>query len=159
MTFLRHHLRLLTVAVCSVAVGAGASAIAVASASSGSSGSHAAHHGRRALLAKRLAARAVQGSAVVWTKSGFRTVSFERGVVDSVSSQQLTLTEGTPEHSYNKVTETIPSNAVVRDNRAKTTLGALTPGERVLVVQGPNRTFVRAHTAQRSGASTGTAAG
>ena len=39
--------------------------------------------------------RAVHGEFVVHTKTGFATVTFDRGIVDSVSGQQLTITEGT----------------------------------------------------------------
>lgn len=157
MSFLHRHLRLLIVAICSVAVGAAASAIAVAGAAAGSSQSSAAHPRLRA--ARGLAKRAVAGSFVVRTKAGYRTVRVERGVVDSVSGRQLTLTEGTRTDAYRTVTETIPTTARIRDDRAKATLSALKPGQRVLVVQAPKRTFVRAHTARPSGASAGSSAG
>jgi hypothetical protein len=139
------------VAVCCVAVGAGISAIATAgaatsaSSSSGSSHSAAKHPGARAGALGRLA-RAVQGSAVVHTQDGFSTVTFERGRVDSVSGQQLTLTEGTRTAGYKTVTVTIPANAVVRDNRRKATLSDVKPGQRALVLAAPKRTYVIART-------------
>ena len=153
MSSLRRHSRLLLVAVCCVAVGAGISAIATAgaatssSASSSSGASHSAAKppGPRAGALRRLA-RAVQGSAVVGTKDGFATVTFQRGKVDSVSGQQLTLTEGTRKASYKTVTVTIPANAVVRDNRRKATLSAVKAGQRVLVLAAPKRTYVIART-------------
>jgi hypothetical protein len=150
MSFIRTHGRLLIVAVCCVALGAGASAIATAGAAS-STPAHpgtAAHPGiaaRRGAL-RRFARRAVHGSVVVRTKSGSATVTFDRGTVDSVNGQQLTMTEGTAKASYKTVTLTIPSTARVRDNRQKATLSDLKAGQRVIVVQAPKQTFVIAHT-------------
>jgi hypothetical protein len=77
---------------------------------------------------------------------GFVTVSFDRGRVDSVNGQQLTLTEGTAKASYKTVTLTIPSTARVRDNRQAATLSDLKAGQRVIVVTAPRQTFVIAHT-------------
>ena len=42
------------------------------------------------------------------TADGFANVTFERGKVDSVSGQQLTITEGTPKASYKTVTRDGP---------------------------------------------------
>lgn len=156
MSKLRRHSRTLVIAVCCVAVGAAASAIAVAGAATGAS-KHRGAAGASARLAHgaslhRLAARAVQGSAVLHTKQGFATVTFERGAVDSVSGQQLRITEGTPKATYKTVTLTIPSAAHVRDNRQPASLSSLQTGQRVLVLQAPRGTFVIAHTA-RAGAS------
>jgi hypothetical protein len=156
MSKLRKHSRTLVVAVCCVAVGAAASAIAVAGASTGSAN----HTGAKSAAARlahggrlhRLAARAVQGSAVLYTKQGFKTATFERGAVDSVSGQQLQITEGTPKANYKTVTVTIPSTAHVRDNRQTASLSSLQSGQRVVVVQAPSGTFVIAHTA-RAGAA------
>jgi len=147
MTFIRRHLRTIAVGATCAAAGAGAGAIATAGAATSSSG-HAgtAHRAARAGALRRLASHGVQGSAVVRTKTGFTTVSFERGKVDSVSGQQLTLTEGTPKAAYKTVTVTIPGNAVIRDNRHKATLSNLTSGQRVVVVTAPKRTYVVAHT-------------
>ena len=144
MSSLRKHSRLLLVAVCCVALGAGTSAIASAGAATTSSSAHSAS-ARAARLARRdglrrFAARAVQGSVVVRTQSGFGTVTFNRGKVDSVSGQQLTLTEGTKRANYKTVTLTIPSTAKVRDNRRAASLSDVTPGQRVLVLAAPKQT-------------------
>ena len=125
MSSLRKHARLLLVAVVCVALGAGASASASAIATAGAASSSSAKTGAaggRAKLARigglrRFAARAVHGDVVVRTKSGFATVTFDRGTVDSVSGQQLTIAEGTKKASYKTVTVTIPAGAVVRDDR------------------------------------------
>jgi hypothetical protein len=147
MSSLRRHSRLLLLAACCVAVGAGISAIASAgaatSASSPSGSSHAAvTHSRARAGGLRRLARAVQGSAVVRTKDGFSTVTFERGKVDAVSGQQLTLTEGTGNAGYKTVTLTIPANAVVRDDRRKATLSDVKAGQRAFVLAAPKRTYV-----------------
>lgn len=142
----RRSLKVGAVAVSCAALGAGASAIAEAGASTGGSAStsssgaagHAAGlHGRRALLR-----RAVHGDVVVATRSGFATVTFDRGTVTSVSGQQLTLTEGTKKRAYKTVTLTIPTTAKVRDNRQPATLASVKPGQRAAVIQAPQRTIV-----------------
>lgn len=143
MSYIRTHGRVLVVAICCVALGAGASAIASAGAATNSAG-----HSRIARQHRRLhrfAAHVVQGTFVVHTRHGFATVKMERGTVDSVSGRQLTLTEGTPKASYKTITLTIPSTARVHDNRQLATLSDVKPGQRVIVVQGPKRTFVFAH--------------
>ena len=89
---------------------------------------------------------AVQGSAVVRTAGGFANVTFQRGKVDSVSGQRLTITEGTPKASYKTVSVTVPAGAVVRDNRHKATLSDVKAGQRVLVLTAPKRTYVIART-------------
>jgi hypothetical protein len=144
MSHIRTHGRLLAVAVCCVALGAGVSAIATAGAATGSS-THPGAAARTGAL-RRFATRAVHGTVVVHTRSGFATVTFDRGRVDSVTGQQLTLTEGTAKASYRTVTLTIPATARVRDNRQKATLSAVKPGQRVIVVRAPRHTFVIAHT-------------
>ncbi len=88
----------------------------------------------------------VQGSAVVRTADGFANVTFERGKVDSVSGQQLTITEGTPKATYKTVSVTVPAGAVIRDNRQKATLSDVKAGQRVLVLTAPKRTYVIART-------------
>jgi hypothetical protein len=150
MSMIRKHTRLLLVAICCVAGGAGASVIAGAGAATSSS-----HHSTSAKAGKAgkarkglagIARRSVSAQLVVHTKQGFQTVTLDRGVVDSVSGQQLKLTEGTPKATYKTVTLTIPSTARVRDDHQKSTLSAVTAGQRVLVVQAPKRTFVIART-------------
>ena len=149
MSYIRNHGRLLLVAVCCVALGAGVSAIATAGASTGGSATGtSAHHRTRVRRGRlrRFAARAVHGTVVVRTRSGFATVTFDRGTVNSVNGQQLTMTEGTAKATYKTVTLTIPSTARVRDNRQQVTLSDLKAGQRVIVVQAPKQTFVVAHT-------------
>jgi hypothetical protein len=150
MSMMRKHSRLLLVAISCVAVGAGASAVAGAGAATGS-----AHPGAgksaKAAKARRagvrgLARRTVSGTFVVHTKQGFRTVTVERGTVDSVAGQQLKLTESTPKATYQTVTLTIPTTAHVRDDRRKASLSAVKAGQHVLVIQAPKRTIVVART-------------
>jgi hypothetical protein len=145
MSFISRHSRILIVAVSCAVIGAGASAIATA----GASTSPAKATGARASRVHRLRPwerHAVQGSVVISTKQGFKTVTFERGTVQSVSGQQLTLAEGSATATYKTVTLTIPANADVRDNGQKSTLSNVTVGQRATVVTGPQNTFVFAHT-------------
>jgi hypothetical protein len=147
MSHILKHSRLLLVAVCCVALGAGASVIAGAgaatSAKTHAKGKHS-HHAKTGRLGQ--ITRAVHGVVVVHTKAGFRTVTFDRGIVDSVSGQQLKITEGTPKATYKTVTLTVPANARVRDNRQTSTLASVKAGQRVLVVTTPQRTLVVART-------------
>jgi hypothetical protein len=94
---------------------------------------------------RRALRHAVHGDLQVATKTGFVTVSFDRGVVKSVNGQQLTLTEGRGS-TTKTVTLTIPSSARVRDNGHKSTLANVTAGQRAVVVQAPKRTVVIART-------------
>jgi hypothetical protein len=148
----------LALAITCVAVGVGIGAITSAgatttttAASSAKAGSAVvrARHGR---LRRRgaLLRRAVQGDLVVRTASGFGTVSFQRGTVESISGTQLTLTEGTRKALYRSVTVTLPAQAVVRDGGKQASLSSVTPGQRVVVIHAPRRTFVLAHTPVRS---------
>jgi hypothetical protein len=154
MNSLRKHSRLLAVAVACLAIGAGASAIASAGAASRTHTQvplRQLRYGRgfarlRAEGLRLVAGRAVHGDLVVWTRKGFVTVTFDRGSVSNVSGQQLTISEGTAKATYKQVTLTIPVTARVRDNGQQTTLSQLKQGQRVIVVQAPNRTFVIAHT-------------
>ena len=149
MTFLRKHLKLVTIGAVCAATGAGASAIATAGAAgttasktaSPASPSVAHPVARRALMR-----RAVEGSVVVATKSGFATVAFNRGFVQSVSGQQLVIREGTKKATYKTVTLTIPAGAKVRDNGQTASLSQLSQGQRVGVLQGPRQTWVTART-------------
>jgi hypothetical protein len=151
MSHILRHSRSLLVAVCCIALGAGASVIAGAGAAT-STPAHAKHAraGRGAKAKKRglrrIATRAVHGDVVVHTKAGFETVTFDRGVVDSVSGRQLKITEGTPKATYNTVTLTIPANARVRDDKQESTLSSVKAGQRVLVVSGAKRALVVART-------------
>jgi TolA-binding protein len=153
MTYLRKHVKLVTVAVACVAIGAAASAIATAGAASsttsttGTSSSSTAKAPRvRSAGARALERRAVQANVVVATRTGFANVTIERGFVQRVSGQQLTIREGTKSATYKTATLTIPSNAKVRDNRQASALSSLTAGQRVVVVQAPQRTWVVART-------------
>lgn len=145
MTFLRKHFKLLTIGVTCATAGIGAGAIATAGAAGTSTTSTATPHAAsgRGLIARR----AIQGDVVVATKTGFATVTFNRGFVQSVNGQQLTIREGTKRATYKTVTLTIPSDAKVRDNGQAATLSQLTSGQRVGVVQGPKVTRVIARTA------------
>ncbi|MDQ6729593.1 MAG: hypothetical protein M3022_04650 [Actinomycetota bacterium] len=149
MSFLRRHSRIAVVALSCVALGAGASAIASAGAATGSTAraahAHGRHHGLRG-RGLRWARRAVHADLVVPTKQGFVNVTVDRGVVDSVSGNQLILTEGTKQQTYKTVTLAIPSAAKVRDDKQPASLSSLRRGQRVIVVQAPQRTFVVAHT-------------
>jgi hypothetical protein len=145
MSFIRRHSRVMLIAISCAVLGAAASAIAAAGAASPSH-STTSKPARRAGALRRVAQRSVQGQVVVKTATGFGTVTFNRGKVDSVSGQQLTMTDGTRKASYKTVTLTIPSAAVVRDNRRPAALSDLKSGQRVLVVQAPERTFVIART-------------
>lgn len=144
---LRRYWKLGVVGISCAAIGVSASAIASAGAASSSSqagataSASAKHKGAGALSRRRLLKRAVHGEFVVPTKSGFVTVTLDRGVVQSVNGQQLTLTEGT-KVTHRTVTLTIPAGARVRDNGKSATLADLKSGQRVLVVHGPKRTLV-----------------
>jgi hypothetical protein len=92
--------------------------------------------------------RAVSLTAVVPARGGrFTSVSIERGTLVRVTTQQLTLREGTRRASYETVTLAVGPNATVRLSRRPSTLGALSPGDRVAVVQGPRKTLIAARPA------------
>jgi len=142
----RRYWKLGALALSCVAVGAGASLIANAGAATSAGAATAKHStatGKKALRARALVRRAVDGSVVVATKGGkFATVTFARGTVSSVNGQQLTLTEGTKKATYRTVTLTIPTTARVRENRRTAALSDVTAGQRVMVIQAPQRTWV-----------------
>jgi len=143
---MKNHIKMLAVAASCTAIGAGASVIANAGAASthptAPTGQSTRVH--RAGL-RRALRRAVHGDLAVPTKTGFATVTFDRGFVQSVTGQQLTLREGTKTSTYKTVTLTIPAGAHVRDNMQAATLSDLKPGQRALVLQGPRQTLVVAH--------------
>lgn len=145
--------KVVTVAGVCAAVGAGA-AVAGNAASAPSPSAAAAKQtrangkGRRAPL--RALRRAVHADAVVPTKDGrFVTVTLDRGIVQSVSGDQLTLKEGTKKATYKTVSLTIPANAVVRVNKQAVKLSDVKSGQRAAVVRGPKRTLVVARDAKR----------
>jgi hypothetical protein len=158
MTFIRKHMKLLTVGAVCAAAGGGAGAIATAgAASTNAAGTNAAGtntagtstaHATAARRARRaLARRSVQGNLVLATRNGFATVTFERGFVQSVNGQQLTIREGTKKATYKTVTLTIPTSAKVRDNGQSASLSQLSAGQRVGVLEAPKRTWVIARNA------------
>jgi len=146
------HYRGLVAALTCVALGVGISAITSAGATTTKPATSSGGAGVRATAGQRLKRhrgilrRSVHGDLVVHTKDGFQTASFDRGRVDSISGDRLTLTEGTPKASYRSVTLTIPADARVRDGGSRTELSSVTVGQRVLVIQAPKRTIVFAHT-------------
>lgn len=152
MTFMRKHLKLLTIGAVCAGAGAGAGAIATAGAAGPSTtttntAASAAPTAAKARVRRGLARRSVQGDIVVATRNGFATVTFNRGFVQSVNGRRLTIREGTKAATYKVVTLAIPANAKVRDNGQSATLSQLTAGQRVGVLQGPKVTHVIARNA------------
>jgi hypothetical protein len=149
MSFLTTRPRVLAVGAVCAAAGAGAGTVAVAGAStshgstSGARTHRTASARRRGLL--RLARRTVHGELTVDTPTGFQTAAIDRGTIDSVSGDTLSVTDGTRRASAQKVTLTIPSSAVIRNDRRPASLASLRAGERVVVVALPQRTVVVAH--------------
>ena len=145
MSIISRHPRTAVVgAACALAAGGiGVAANAGASTTQG----HSAQHHRAARVGRlvRLERRAVHAQLTVPTKAGFKTVTIDRGTVDSVSGNTLTMTEGRRQSDGKQVTLTIPAAANVRNDRHVASLSALTAGERMLVVSLPNHTAVRAH--------------
>jgi hypothetical protein len=126
------------------AIGAGGGILGTSAAATNNGTTTAKHHARHA---RSLWLRAVHADAIVPVKGGqFVQVTLDRGTVQSVSGQQLTIAEGTKKASYKTVTLTIPGGAIVRDNKQTAQLSDLKAGQRVLVVQGPKNTRVVAHT-------------
>jgi len=151
------HAKVLAVGVSCAGLAAGAGAIATAGAATTHSGSHARAHARAAAV-RRLGMHgqpsgppAVHGQLVVPTKTGFATVTFDRGTIKSVSGQQLVVTEGTPKSTYQTVTLTIPADAVVKLDGKSAALDSLPTGDHVMVVQGPNKTCVLAGSSGSNG--------
>ncbi|MDQ6776642.1 MAG: hypothetical protein M3071_10605 [Actinomycetota bacterium] len=139
----RRYWKLGALALSCVAIGAGASVIANAGAASSAGTVAAGHHAGRGLRVRMLARRAVQGDVVIATKTGkFVNVTFSRGLVSSVSGQQLTIAEGTKQATYRTVTLTIPTTARVRDSHQVAALSDLKAGQHVMVIQAPQRTWV-----------------
>jgi hypothetical protein len=148
MSLISTRSRALVLGVACAAGGVGAGAIATAGAATSSAHQGKTHHARRAEHARlrELSRHAVAGSVVVHTKAGFETVTFERGTVDAVSGDQITITEGTGKDAYKKTTVTIPAGARVRDNGKRSSLSSVSAGQRVLIAQLPKHAIVRAHT-------------
>ncbi len=151
MRFLRQHATLIGVAVACAAAGAGVSAIASAGAKSPRAARPTLGHADRGRFAarwagRRLLRRAVHADVVVATSTGLRTVTFDRGTVQSVSGRQLILLDGTKRATYKTVTLTIPTTARVRDNGRRAALSDVKAGQRAIVIQAPARTVVIART-------------
>jgi hypothetical protein len=86
----------------------------------------------------------VHSELVVPTKDGkdFETVTQDDGKVQSVSGDQLTITEGTEEATYKTVTLDIPSDAKVVRNGKEVDLSDLQAGDQAHVSQSPEGSFV-----------------
>jgi hypothetical protein len=82
----------------------------------------------RAALARLRALGGVEGQATFHNKTGFHTLAFERGTIQSVTGGDVVIKspDGTT------WTWLIVKDTVVRKNGAKTTTGALAKGETVL---------------------------
>jgi hypothetical protein len=145
----RRYWKLGALALSCVAIGAGASLIANAGAATSAGTGSARHHAGRGLGVRALARRAVEGKVVLATKGGtFVDVSFARGTVGAVTGQQLTIAEGTKKATYRTVTLTIPTTARVRDDRRVAALSQVKVGQRVMVIQAPQHTWVIARAAR-----------
>ena len=148
--------RALAVGVLCAAGGVGAGAVASATASTSHSSTPSAHHASakagkahqhaRMRELRKVARHSVSGNVTVDTKHGFQTISFERGTVDSVSGDQLTITEGGPKATQRRETVTVPSAVHVRDNGKKASMSSVSAGQHVLVLTLPKRTVVVART-------------
>ncbi len=103
---------------------------AVNTAASPSPGTGGAKSGaRKRALARLRALRGVHGEATYKTKNGFREIAWERGVIQSVSSQDVVVrsTDGTT------WTWTLAGNTAVRDQGKKASASSLAGGDTVLV--------------------------
>ena len=95
-------------------------------------------HGRLGALR-----RAVHVDAVVPTKDGkFVNVTIDRGFVEKLDGNSLTLKEGTKQATYKMLRLDIPSDAVVRIKRKPGKLSDIKTGQHAMVVHGPKRTLV-----------------
>jgi hypothetical protein len=89
--------------------------------------------------------RAVHAEAILATRDGFKDAAYDRGVVKSVSGNQLTLTEGKGTTTREQ-TLTIPSDAKVRvPGKRPATLSDVTAGMKAVVVTLGDKTAVFAH--------------
>jgi hypothetical protein len=137
------HSTLLATGVACALAGAGAGAIINASATTApAKTAKTAKAGKQAGGPLR---RAVHAEIVIAGRDGsFPTVTIDRGTLRSVTGDALTLTEGTKRATYKTVTVSVGGQAVVKLDRKASSLGALKPGDKVAIVQGPKRTVVRA---------------
>lgn len=87
--------------------------------------------------------RAVHADLVVATKDGkFVNVTVDRGIVEKVEGNSLTLEEGTKNATYKTMTIDLPSNTVVRIKRTPGKLSDVKAGQHAMVVRGSQRTAV-----------------
>src|SRR5436305_5556557 len=120
----RRFLRTTTIAATCALFGAGAG-IAGSQAHDGHFFGHGNHFGR-------FGRAPVHADLVVPAKGGtFQTVTFDRGTVDSVSGDQLTIKEGTKSATYKTLTLTIPSDAKIRRDGEAAQLSGLQQGHGV----------------------------
>ena len=142
-------------AACTVTGAAGAAGVG-AIASSANNGSHGGGHNgaKQRLHHGKALGRAVHAEAVVPVRDGtFATVTFDRGVVKSVSGDQLTITEGTKDATYKDADFTVPADAKIRRRgTANATLADLQAGDRVAVIQRAGKFVVLAGPARADGA-------
>jgi hypothetical protein len=136
--------RTLAVAAACTLTGAGGALATDAITSSAHNGSHHGFGGFR--HAGFLGGGAVHVDAVVpHGASDFAHVTFDRGVVKSVSGQDLTITEGTHNATYKDATFTIPAGAEIKTpGNDNASLSDLQTGWRVVVAQLPDKTVVAA---------------
>ncbi|MEA2273030.1 MAG: hypothetical protein QOI98_1738 [Solirubrobacteraceae bacterium] len=136
-------------ALCAL-VGAGAG---IAGSSAATKSSSSSVHARKANRPAGMFGRGgppVHAVAVVLNKAGtgFVTVTEDSGTVDSVSGDQLKITEsaknGTTTVTYKDAKLTIPSDATIRRNGATATLGDLKAGDHVHVATSSDGTTVEA---------------
>src|SRR3954471_9060952 len=100
------------------------------------------HHGHQF---GRFAKGPVHADLVVPTRGGeFKTVTLDRGLIQSVDNGSLTIKKGTPTATYKPVTLTIPPDAKIRRNHDDAQLSDLKAGDYVTVVQAAGKTFVNA---------------
>ena len=143
---MRRTLKIIAVCATCALVGAGAG-IAGSDAHSGAPFSHHGH----GFAFGRFARGPVHADLVVPDgQGGFQTVTFDRGTVDSVSGDQLTIKEGTPTATYKTLTLTIPSDAKIRRNGSDAQLSDLQQGDFVTVVQAAGKTLVKAFAPNQS---------
>jgi len=139
-------LKIVAVGSACAAVGAGAGILGTAGAATSNPPSQSSQATKHHRHHRSLLLRAVHADAVIPVKGGqFAQVTYDRGVVQSVSGQQLTVADGTLKHTYKTVTLTIPANAKVRDNKQTAQLSDVKSGQIVVVIQGPAHTWVMAH--------------
>jgi hypothetical protein len=94
-----------------------------------------------------IAGAPVHADAVVPNGSGgFVTVTLDQGTVQSVSGNDLTITEGTDKAVYKTVTITVPGGATIVRNGSPSALSGLQKNDKAVVLQAPSGTHVFAFT-------------